>query len=99
MPLVGADGSVTMVQQPPAALLDSCLVRRPDVGPVTQSSKQTGDDSLASTDDQSLTERGVVPETIRDIPLVAREPFRGQLAFAAHGQTSGRRERDRKSVV
>ena len=92
MSLIGTDGSMAMVQQPPAPLHDRRLMRRPDVGTVTESAQKTGDDSLSSTDDQSLAGGGITSNTVRDVPLVARKAGMCQLGLASHDQTSGRRE-------
>src|SRR5664279_669295 len=89
MSLIGTDGPMAMVQQPPAPLHDRRLMRRPDVGIVTESAKKTGDDSLPSTDDQSLAGGGVASDTVRDVPLVARKAGVCQLGLALHGQTTG----------
>ena len=58
---VGADCSAAMVQQPPAALLDRGLARRPDIGAVAESANETCDDPLPSADDKSMAGGSVTP--------------------------------------
>ena len=67
-------------------------MRRPHIGTVTESAQKTGDDSLPSTDDQSLAGGGIASDTVRDVPLVACKAGMCQLGLASHGQSSGRRE-------
>src|SRR5450631_561444 len=89
VPLVGADRSLAVVQQPPAALLDSRLRRWLDVRTVAQCADETGDDSLPSTDNQRLAGGGVESNTVGDILLVPRESSGGQPALTSHRHPGG----------
>jgi hypothetical protein len=92
VPLVRADGTTPVVQQPPTALADVGLRGRLDARALPEGGQEAGDDPLLSADHHGVP-GDRLPQVVGRRTFVPGEPCPGQARLTTDRDSAGRGER------